>query len=69
MTPEERSAFATLGGKAIARNHALTIERGRKGGLAVSKNKAHMAEIGRRGGLHTKKPKPIPASPFVKGLK
>jgi len=57
MTPEQRSAIASKGGKAahrLGRAHQFTSEQakvaGAKGGAKLSTNRAHMARIGRLGG-------------------
>lgn len=57
MSPEQRSAIASKGGKAAHAKgtaHEFTADEaranGRKGGETVAKNRAHMSEIGRIGG-------------------
>lgn len=57
MTPEARSAIASLGGKAAhaqgtahAWDKRTARDAGRKGGLSVAQNREHMAAIGRKGG-------------------
>ena len=57
MTPEERRAHASKGGKACVNRHRWTSdearENGRKGGQAIVEKygREHMAEMGRKGAL------------------
>jgi general stress protein YciG len=57
MTPEQRAAICSKGGKAAhaqGKAHTFTSDEakaaGKKGGATVASDRAHMAEIGRAGG-------------------
>ena len=57
LTPEQRYAICSKGGKAAHAKGVAHVfsgekarEAGRKGGEIVASNRKHMAEIGRRGG-------------------
>ena len=56
MTPEQRKAISSLGGKAAHKKGSAHVfssdqarDAGRKGGLTVSKDREHMVAIGREG--------------------
>ena len=61
MTPEQRRAIASQGGKAAHAQGTAhqfdsqeAAEAGRLGGASVSRNREHMAKIGAVGGSRTK---------------
>lgn len=60
LTPEERRAMASVGGKAAhaqGKAHRFTreeaAEAGKLGGEAISRDRDHMSEIGKKGGAVT----------------